>query len=461
MKIKYFLSILLAVCMALEICLIPVSAWTITTESVENKSDIESQVDLSASLRSNNLVSGKDYIENEIIVCSKIDELESEITKYEDEYNLTLDFCFSNDTDSDDEKTATYLMSTTKTSADIIDIIEDMQKNESIVFAQPNYIYSYEDTEDSKVSIANENQLKNYANSQEDMFLTLFNKSSNWMANGGSNILIAVIDSGIDLKHPTLINSLWSNDGIYGYNFTEPSNIKPILLDNGDEYKKEHYEHGTAVAGIIGMQINSADGYACRGIAPGAKIIDLQISDNNTKPTTLAVIAALKKAEELGAKIANMSFATTNYDMALNLACNRAARNMVLSAAAGNEKTNERMFYPAAFSSVIGVMAYGGSDKDIVITDDASKSYISRNYPKSTQIIYDYSNYDARLVYYDVIAPGVNICSAKNGNTGNISGYWFYSGTSMASPIVTAAAAIYWQKNYNATVAQITYRLCN
>lgn len=72
--------------MALEICLIPVSAWTITTESVENKSDIESQVDLSASLRSNNLVSGKDYVENEIIVCSKIDELESEITKYEDEY---------------------------------------------------------------------------------------------------------------------------------------------------------------------------------------------------------------------------------------------------------------------------------------------------------------------------------------------------------------------------------------
>ena len=244
---------------------------------------------------------------------------------------------------------------------------------------------------------------------KEHMFLTLFNKSSDWKANGGSNILIAIIDSGIDLRHPTLASALWSDDGIYGYDFTEPDNIKPIELDDSNEYKKEHYEHGTAVAGIIGMQIYSTDGYTCRGIAPGAKIIDLQISNNDTKPTTLAAIAALEKAEELGAKIVNMSFATTNYDMALNLACNKAARNKVLIAASGNERTNEKMFYPAAFSSVIGVMAYGGSSEDIVVTDDTSESYINNNYPSGTQIMYDSSNYDARLVYYDIIAPGVNI----------------------------------------------------
>lgn len=300
MKVKHFLSVLLVLCIIIETGFLSTSVLAISIEDTVKNSSKEEHSELSNKLQMENLISGKDYVENEIILCGRNNEFEDEISKYEEEYDLTLEYCLtSDDADDENDRMSTYLLSTNEISANITDIIEDLQKDDSVIYAQPNFIYSYENMDDSKVSIVNKNRIKNYINSQEDMFLTLFNQSSNWKANGGSNILIAVIDSGIDLSHPTLANALWSNNGIYGYNFTNPENIRPIVLENNDEYKKDHYEHGTAVAGIIGMQRNSTDGYTCRGIAPSSKIIDLQISDNDIKPTTLAVIAALEKAEEL------------------------------------------------------------------------------------------------------------------------------------------------------------------
>ena len=78
------------------------------------------------------------------------------------------------------------------------------------------------------------------------------------------------------------------------------------------------------------------------------------------------------------------------------------------------------------------------------------------NYPSTGyQEIASFSNYDFNMRCYDIVAPGVNICSANAGEIGSITGYCFESGTSMASPVVSAAAALYLEKNPSATPAQV------
>ena len=213
--------------------------------------------------------------------------------------------------------------------------------------------------------------------------------------------------------------------------------------------------------------------YTCRGIAPDVKIMNLQASYSEKYFKSDSLIKALELAEENGADIVNMSLGTDKYDRALNLACNKAARKMVIIAAAGNDGKDRTANYPAALSSTIGVMAYGGSSYSFLYSDEIRHTFtntlemLNANYPTNHfMTMAEFSNYDSEERYYDIIAPGVNICSTKarepkekeSANFNDFQ-YAYSNGTSMATPIISGIAALYIDKYADATPGQIRYAL--
>ncbi len=458
MKVNKITSIFLTICLLFGT--IPFSFSASATETLEIVDGEDNIEELANAKSLDDLVAGEDYVENEIIVCCKEQEDSTEIIpKIFDDYDLSVDYCLSDVSDdvSDSKDTTTYLMSMDNLSTNIANLIEDLEKDPDIVYAQPNYIYNTCEETNGNVSSVNSAKIKSYNNSQLSMFQSLSTDKTDewWSSTGGEGVKIAVIDSGIDLDHPALSGCLWNENGIYGYNTTDPENVTAITISNCDDFATDH---GTHVAGIIGMHSDVSGEYTCKGIAPGAQIIDLQATNDSSGTfETVSLIAAMEMAVELGADVVNLSLGGQYYDYAWNLVCNRAARSLVIVAAAGNDGFNEASLknYPAAFSSVIGVMAYGGK-KDYIDDTDSATNYVANNYPSTGyQEIASFSNYDFNMRCYDIVAPGVNVCSANAGGIGNITGYCFESGTSMASPVVSAAAALYLEKNPSATPAQV------
>ena len=460
MKIKRFFSLLLVIIIILCNCQFTISVLAeenVNVESVEAENET-----VPTHMRLDDLIAGEDYIKDEIIVNSKVDTAEDVLEDLTNVYGLSNKYCLSScvggSISTSTSNSVTYVMSLGDRSSTVSEIISELENDKNIFFAQPNYIYQLSEVLDNYVAIS-DNIVKTYANSQRSMFYSLgFNNTTcKWKNNGGAGIKVAVVDSGIDLAHPALNGALWSENGVYGYNTSDPNNITEITMENSNSYTNSH---GTHVAGIIAMQQNSEE-YTLKGIAPGVEIIDIQVTDFDGLISTSSIIAGLEKSAEVDVDIINMSFSSNHYDYALNIACNKVARDMVIVAAAGNSSSNNTASYPAAFSSVIGVMAYGGSADPSLYKDVTNnESFLSKNYPSSDkQILAEFSNYDVRGRYYDIVAPGVNICSANAGGRGNanerFNGYIFKSGTSMATPIVSAVLALYINKYTYATPAQV------
>lgn len=275
MKVNKITSIFLTICILFGTISLSFSASaTETLETVDGENNIE---ELANAKSLEDLVAGEDYVENEIIVCCKKQDDSTEIIpEIFDDYDLSVDYCLSDVSDdvSDSKDTATYLMSMDNMSTNIANLIEDLEKDPDIVYAQPNYIYNTCEETNGNVSSVNSAKIKNYNNSQLSMFQSLSTDKTDewWSSTGGEGVKIAVIDSGIDLDHPALSGCLWNENGIYGYNTTDPDNITAITMSNCDDYATDH---GTHVAGIIGMQSDDTSEYTCKGIAPGAQIIDL------------------------------------------------------------------------------------------------------------------------------------------------------------------------------------------
>lgn len=210
---------------------------------------------------------------------------------------------------------------------------------------------------------------------------------------GSEDVIVAVIDTGVDLNHPDL-----QGRTVEGYNVVNPDN--PPMDDVG---------HGTHVAGIISALVNNEEGVA--GMSWYNKVMPVKVLDETGAGSTYSVAQGIIWATDHGAKVINMSLG--NYAKAefLHEAIKYAFdHDVVLIAASGNDNT-EQPGFPAAYPEVFAVAA----------TD-------------SQQNKASFSNYGD---YIDVAAPGVNIASTYPGNH-----YAALSGTSMASPHVTALAAL-------------------
>jgi subtilisin family serine protease len=240
---------------------------------------------------------------------------------------------------------------------------------------------------------------------------------------GSSNTDVAVIDSGIQLNHPDLVNNLWTNpdeiasngidddangyiDDIHGWNFIDNNN-NPTDTDG----------HGTHVAGIIGAQGNNSIGVA--GVNWDVSMAALKACVNDACPLS-ATIEALEYAVNEGIMISNNSYGGCcgEYLPEKTALENARTAGHLFVAAAGNDNVNNDnpalASYPASY------------DLSNVISVASSTNQEDRS---------SFSNYGATTV--DLFAPGENIASTYIG-----SDYVYLSGTSMASPQVAGAAAI-------------------
>lgn len=254
-----------------------------------------------------------------------------------------------------------------------------------------------------------------------------------WSVSKGSrDVVVAVIDTGIDIKHEDIKNNLWKNPGetgldskgrdkatngidddgngfvddVYGWNFVSSNNK---LTDN--------HGHGTHIAGIVGAE--AGNGVGISGISPEVSLMILKYYDpkvpntDNLKNT----VAAINYAVKMGAQIINYSGGGTEYSKEEYDAIQKAQKAGILFvAAAGNERSNSDKFhyYPADYelSNIISVTAVD----------------------PSVQVLAS-SNYGIKTVH--IAAPGQNILSLLPNNA-----YGYMTGTSQATAFVTGAAAL-------------------
>jgi len=245
---------------------------------------------------------------------------------------------------------------------------------------------------------------------------------------GTQDVVVAVIDSGVDYHHEELAANMWVNPGEIpdngidddGNGFKDDihgaSVVSNPTLHTGDPI--DQHGHGTHVAGIIAAQ--GFNGKGGVGVAFNVRIMAVRAAQYSGVLTVDDIAEGILYAVDNGAEVINMSFGGYQRSQIIEDALEVALNQAVLVAAAGNDSLwiGEAPFYPAALPYVLGVEAS---------TPDG--------------LLADFSNYG-----YDIRAPGVSIYSTLPGNQ-----YAAWSGTSMATPVVSGVAALmrsyFWQRD--------------
>lgn len=245
---------------------------------------------------------------------------------------------------------------------------------------------------------------------------------------GDPTVTVAVIDTGVDYNHEDLRANMWANpneipgngidddgdgyvDDVYGANVLDGA----TGTDAGDPM--DDHGHGTHVAGIIAASNNHK---GSMGIAYNCKVMAIKADNGSGYFTNSAIAKAVAYAYEHGADVINMSFGGSGVSYVVQEALETAYERCVLVAAAGNDGApNEGLHpnYPGAFPFVVGVMS-----------------------ESALRVESAFTNYDViedNTVEYEVYAPGEDVYSSIPNNR-----YGKWSGTSMAAPVVSGAAAL-------------------
>lgn len=256
----------------------------------------------------------------------------------------------------------------------------------------------------------------------------------------GKGIVVAVIDSGVDFSHVDLENSAWSNLGEVcgngiddeGNGFIDDCHGWDFAFNDSQPFNRGADDHGTHVAGII---TGNRNGIGVAGVAPDARIMDLNVAHSGKSMSGAAITAAVYYAVDNGADIINMSLGTNPGASARGVDGMRAAieyagsKGVIVVVAAGNNGIDlgSLAVYPASFS-LPNMIVVGAST-----ANDERASF---------------SNFNASIV--DVYAPGQTILSTTPGND-----YRFYSGTSQAAPNAAGVAALVMHSTPDADMATV------
>lgn len=279
-------------------------------------------------------------------------------------------------------------------------------------------------------------------------------------ATGSRDVVVAIIDNGFDHMHPDLQENVWSNveevpdngidddnngyiDDVWGWNFVQgdynkDGNIdalerkgnnrpEPDVTDLNDTQRRdETFHHATIVAGIVGAMGNN--GFAGAGVNWNVSLMNVRVADNDGFGNSVLLAKALRYAVDNGAHIINVSMVGDVHGDVLSAVEYAYSRGVVIIAAAGNSSVdlNHNPVYPicadvhSGKQMVLGVSAIG---EDRRLTS--------------------FSNIGSDCI--DITAPGQNVASAlyyapQYGLGTAYRGGW--SGTSVATPLVTGAAAL-------------------
>ncbi len=297
-----------------------------------------------------------------------------------------------------------------KTTRNVETVCAELRRDPQIAYAQPNYIYHI---------CATPNDPK-FADQYAHQLIQM---ESAWdIATGSRDVVVAVLDTGVDINHPDLKDNIWVNpdeipgngidddknghvDDVHGWNF-ESNNNQLIPTVTRDDI----VGHGTWVSGVIAGVGNNGQGVC--GVNWKCSIMALRVS---LYVTSAEVAAGLDYATANGADIVNMSFGADEFgpdgDPIVNEAIDHAfAQGVLLVASAGNANT-DRVSYPAGYYNVMAVSATDGEDAKT-----------------------EYSMFGP---WVDIAAPGTDIV------TTTLQGEYLYTaGTSFSSPYVAAVAAL-------------------
>lgn len=330
------------------------------------------------------------------------------------------------------------ILSKEKARQQTLDIIQRIQTLPFVEYADPNYIRSAQ-------TIPNDQYYP-----KQWHYKTIALPAAWDVSTGNSNVIVAVLDTGIRFNHPDLQGNLLSS----GYDFvSDPQyagdgngiDSDPTAPSDNCNGKSEP-NHGTHVAGTIAAMSNNRIGVA--GVAWNAKIMPVRvlgICGGTDADIMQGLLYAAGLPNNSGivppqkAKIINMSLAGPVFNTSVQQVINKVvAQGVTVIAAAGNnaEKGNP-INYPCAYDNVICVGA---------ITPTLSRSH--------------YSEYNS---YVDVVAPGgeggslstYDVLSTVWDDAANQSAYRFMPGTSMASPHVAGVAALMLAASPSLTPAQV------
>jgi hypothetical protein len=296
----------------------------------------------------------------------------------------------------------TYVFSSRRYDAEAM--MDYFRKNWNPVYTEPHYMYLTNQVSAADADVAVPNDLL-FAPYQWN--LPVIETLEGWNISKGSEaVRVAVVDTGVDLDHPDLVQNL--ADG--------------VNIVNPDLPPEDDVGHGTHVAGVIAATVNNAEGVA--GMSWYNKVMPVKVLDETGAGSTYSVAQGIIWATDNGARVINLSLGNYVDAEFLHDAIRYAYdRDVVLIAAAGNDNT-ETPGYPAAYPEVFAVAA----------TDAGNQKAVFSNYGD----------------YIDAAAPGENIASTYAGSQ-----YAALSGTSMASPHAAALAAMIRSVNPDLTNEEV------
>ena len=264
-----------------------------------------------------------------------------------------------------------------------------------------------------------------------------------WDIQTGTDVLIGVIDTGVDWTHEELADNIWTNPGEIPDNGIDDDgngyidDVRGWDFVNKDNDPMDDNGHGTHVAGTIAAVGNNGIGVV--GVSWSAQIMPLKFLGADGSGITSDAILAIEYAMMMSAKLTNNSWGSSGFSQALyNAIAVSGNANILFIAAAGNggddnigDDNDQDPHYPSSY------------DLDNII----SVASTNHNDAKSS-----FSNFGFTSV--DLGAPGSSILSTVPGDT-----YSFLSGTSMATPHVSGAAALIWAQYPDLTNLQVKNRI--
>ena len=246
-------------------------------------------------------------------------------------------------------------------------------------------------------------------------------RAAAWQQSTGAGAIVAILDTGADFSHRDLDGAFWTNPAEIAGNgvdddrngFVDDIHGADVVNDDGDPADDEG--HGTHVAGIVAARAGNAEGGA--GLAPDAQLMIVKVLDDRRSGTASGLAEGIRYAVAHGARIINTSVNGEGTSRPLQEAIRAAgAAGALVVASAGNDGRSIDLApsYPASYTdpSIVSVSSTG--------LGGALSSFSNRG-----------------LVSVDVAAPGEDILS-----TAADGGYELRSGTSMATPFVSAALAL-------------------